>query len=115
MGWMITHSELALDHGRYPRRRPDLVMEAEGLGSAGQQGRQLRPLLGSQLRLAAWSEAVAERLDSVSFGATHPLADRSGADPQRRCNRPLGPALLNKLPSAQPTTFAPISWWLCSC
>lgn len=112
---MAAHAKLAFDHDRHALRCPDLTTETEGLGAAGQEGRQLCPLFGGQLGSRAWTRTMRKRLDPMSFGAADPLAHCSRADTKSLCNLPLRPPLLSKFPSAKPTAFAPIVRWFCSC
>lgn len=114
MSRMVVHPKLAFDDLRYPLRRPDLPAETEGFGSASQQRWQLCSLFGGQFRLGTGAWTTPKGLDPLSLGPAHPLAYCAWADSQRFCNLPLRPALLNKFPSTQPATFAPIVWWFCS-
>jgi hypothetical protein len=105
---MVADAELAPDHGRHPAGGPDLAPEAERLGPTGQQGRDLRSLLGGQLRRRAGGEAAAQRLDAALPGAAQPLADRPGGHAERFGDGLLRPALSLEVPGAEPPPFAPV-------
>lgn len=111
---MIAHAKLVFDHDCHALCRPDLTTETERLGSAGQQGWQLRSLFGGQFRLWARGRATPKSLGPLLLGAAHPLAYGAWADSQSCRNLPLRPPLLRQFPSTQPATFAPIVWWFCT-
>lgn len=110
MRGMVAHGKLAFDHDGYPFRRPDLTTEAERLGSASQQGGQLRSLFGGQFRLPARGRMTAQSIDPLSLGAADPLAYRAWADSQGFCNLALCPTLLSQFPSTHSSAFAPVVW-----
>jgi hypothetical protein len=105
---MVADAELATDDGRDPPGGPDLAAEAERLGPTGQQGRELRPLRGGQLRRRAGSEAATQGLGAPALGPAHPLADRAGGHTERFGDGLLGPALSLEVPGAEPPPFAPV-------
>jgi hypothetical protein len=108
MGRVVAHPEHVSDEGRHAASRPEIPTEAERFRSPGQQGQEPRVVSGRQARARARSRSTAECLTASLPGAAQPLADRAGADPERRRNRSPGPALLMQLPGPQAPPFAPV-------
>jgi len=111
---MVADPRLSPYDRRYPLGSPDIAAKAECLGSPRQQDRHLRSLLVRQFRRRARRDTPLQRVDSTLTTASHPLADRSGGDPQRLRNRLLTPSLRLQRPRAQPTSFTPVGWPSCS-
>jgi hypothetical protein len=110
MGGVIEHAKLDTDHLGHALPGPHLAAEAIGLGATVQQVRQTGQLVGSQPAGGARRWLMAQRLWAAQAGSLHPLADRSGADPQGRGNLALRPALLFEVPGLQAACFFPIVW-----
>jgi hypothetical protein len=110
MGWMIAHCELLLDHHGHPRRGPDLSSKAERFGSLGQQGRQLRSLLGAQFRLSPRRWLMSQGLDSLCPDLLEPLAHCSLSHSECGSAVFLFPSLFTQLRGTHPSSFAPIFW-----
>lgn len=108
MSTMITDAELLPDHLHHPRCRPDLPAKTEGFRSLRQQGRQLRHLLGTQLRLPAWRRLMSQGFYSLCLRFFEPLTHRSRADSECGGDLFLFPSLFMQLRGAHPSSFAPI-------
>jgi hypothetical protein len=110
MGRVVAHPEYVSNDGRHAAGSPELPTETERFRSPGQQGQEPRVVGGRQARARARGGSTAERLAATLSGAAQPLADRAGADPERRRNRAPGPALQMQLPRLQAPPFAPVVW-----
>ncbi|HEU0026309.1 MAG TPA: hypothetical protein VFQ25_04270 [Ktedonobacterales bacterium] len=98
---VVANAEGAPDHVRDALSRPHVAPKAIRLGAAGQQGRDLRPLLRRELAGAAGVRSAAQRLDPASpTGAPELLADGGAAHAQRGGDVLLPPALFVHLPGA---------------
>jgi len=105
MRGMVAHPELSADHRRDALGRPDIAQEAKGFGAVGQQGRQLRLLVGRQARGRARGNADHESVGASFARLLQPLADGSRGDIQGLGNRRAGPALLMEGPSPAAAPF----------
>jgi hypothetical protein len=105
---MVGDAKGELNHGSNAAAGPELPPETIRFGTAFQQGRQLRELVGSQSPGGAGCGVVPEGLRSSLAGAPHPLADRPLADPQGRGDLALRPALLLEAPGLEPSSFFPV-------
>lgn len=108
MGGMIARTKVALDHVRYPLRRPHLSSVPSLFCSLGQDLRQRRQLLRTSFRLWPWCWVAAQPLDPLSFRSAHPLTHSSFAHCQGRCHLFLLPSLLGPFLGTQTTPFFPI-------
>ena len=108
MGWMIADPKHLFDQLSHPRRGPDLSPKAEGFGSFGQQCRQLRPLLGTQLGCGTRRWLMAQGFHSLRLGLFEPLAHRALCHAQCGSDIFLFPSLFMQFPGAYPSSFAPI-------
>jgi hypothetical protein len=97
---VVADPELAPDERRHPFGSPDVAAEAERFGALRQQARQLRPLLGRQLRGRAGRHAAPQRLDPALASTPHPLADRARRHPEGAGDGLLAPVLLLQVPGA---------------
>lgn len=104
---MVANPELAPNDGRHTLGGPDVTPKPERLGPLGQQLRQLRPLLGGQLRDRARPRSPLQRLYPTLPHAPHPLADRPGCHAQCLGNRLLTPSFLLQFPRPSATAFTP--------
>jgi hypothetical protein len=92
---MVTHRQLAFDDDGHPLGRPEVAPEAVGLGTLGEQSRQLCALFGAQTRPAAGRGSVPQSLDAGLLGLPQTLADRSVGDSKGCGKLALLPALLS--------------------
>jgi hypothetical protein len=106
---MIGNATLQAHHGRDPATGPSVAPEAIGLGAAGPQRGQTRPLVGGQPPGRARGRPMAQGLRAAVAGAPHPLADRGFADAQGLGHLALRPALLPELPGLEPSGFCPVA------
>ncbi len=84
---------------------PDIAPEPVRLGPAGQQRRDLRVLLGRQLRWPTGAGLSAQGLHALLAGALDPLAHGGATDAQRCRDVLLPPTLLVQLPGALAPPF----------
>ena len=107
MGRVVAHAKDAFDHGRYPRRGPNISAKAESLGTFGQDGRDLCPLLRAQPWSTTRGRVPAQCFDTLLSGPLEPLAHRPGGYAECRSDIALLPALLVEFPGPKPTAFLP--------
>jgi len=112
---VVADPKLAPDERRHPFGGPDVAAEAERFAALRQQERQLRPLLGRQLRGRARRHSAPQRLDPARAGTPHPLADRARRHPEGVGDGLLTPVLLLQVPSPQPPPFAPVARFSLGC
>jgi hypothetical protein len=112
---VVADPELASDDRRHPLGGPDLPTEAERFGAAGQEERQLLPLLIGQFRGRTRRHPAFQRLDPALAGPSHPLADGPSRHPEGVGNRLLAPVLLLQLPGPQSPPFSPVPGRLLFC
>ena len=95
--------------------RPHVAKKTVRWHSAGQESRNLRPLLRRQLGRTTQMWSTAQRLHSAALSGTFdPLAHRRPAHPQRRSDVFLPPSRLMQLPGALAPPLACIGRFLCA-
>ena len=108
MDGMVGDAKLPANHRGDPATGPDLSPKAIGFGPLAQERGQAGQLCGGQATGSTGARTVPEGLRTSLAGTFHPLADRPCADAQGCGDLALGPALLQEVPSLEPSGFFPI-------
>jgi hypothetical protein len=108
MGGVIVDAEVVADQLGDAPGGPDVAAPAMGLGALGQQGRDLRALLGGEQGRRPGRGLGAPGCDAGGLSAFEPAADEVLAAAEGGDAALLGPTELMEFPGAAATAFPPV-------
>jgi len=108
MGGMVLDAKRLPDDRCHASRGPHIAQEAVRFRALGQQGGQVCPLLGRQLRLLSQAWPPSKRLAASCPRCLEPLAHRSAGHAQRLGDPNRFPARLIQLQRPQAPAFLPV-------
>lgn len=105
---VVLYSELPLDHVRHASQGPDVASEAERLGPAQEQIRDLRSLLFGEEKWRSGRRPMLKRLLAALSCLPHPLADGAFGDAEGLSDDVLLPASALQFESLKSPRLFPV-------